>query len=311
MVRKITVIGGGYVGEHTAQALMLQELAQEVVLIDVVEDMPQGKALDQRQSASVWGTDTKVTGTNDWADTAGSDIVIHTAGRPRKPGMSRDDLLEANVAIVRPCMEQVKTLSPNAIVIMVANPLDAMTYVAKQVLGFPKNRIFGMAGILDTARFRAFIAMETGVSVRDIQAMVLGGHGDTMVPLPRFTTIAGLPLSHWVSEEKIAAMVDRAAKGGGEIVKLLKFGSAYYAPSAGAVEMAEAIVKNSHRVLPCCAYLEGEYGYEGIYMGVPLVLGENGIEKIIEYPFNDAEKAMFAKSVDATKGLLEDVKKFL
>ncbi|MCB2213284.1 malate dehydrogenase [bacterium] len=311
MVRKITVIGGGYVGEHVAQGLMLQELAQEVVLIDVVEDMPQGKGLDQRQSAPVWGKDTKVTGTNDWADTKGSDIVIHTAGRPRKPGMSRDDLLEANVAIVRPCMEQVKTLSPDATVIMVANPLDAMTYVAKQTLGFPKNRIFGMAGILDTARFRAFIAMETGVSVRDIQAMVLGGHGDTMVPLPRFTTIAGLPLEHWVSKDKIDAMVERAAKGGGEIVKLLKFGSAYYAPSAGAVEMAEAIVKNSHRVLPCCAFLEGEYKHEGIYMGVPVILGENGIDKIIEYPFNDTEQAMFDKSVEATKGLLEDVKKFL
>ena len=311
MVKKITVVGGGYVGEHTAQGLMLQELAQEVVLIDVVEDMPQGKGLDQRQSAPVWGKDTKVTGTNDWADTAGSDIVIHTAGRPRKPGMSRDDLLEANVAIVRPCMEKVRELSPNAIVIMVANPLDAMTYVAKQVLGFPKERIFGMAGILDTARFRAFIAMETGVSVRDIQAMVLGGHGDTMVPLPRFTTIAGLPLAHWVSQDKIDAMVDRAAKGGGEIVKLLKFGSAYYAPSAGAVEMAEAIVKNSHRVLPCCAYLEGEYNHSGIYMGVPIVVGENGVEKIVEYPFNADEQAMFDKSVEATKGLLEDVKKFL
>jgi len=311
MVKKITVVGAGYVGEHTAQGLMLQELAQEVVVIDVVEDMPQGKGLDQRQSAPVWGKDTRVTGSNDWADTAGSDIVIHTAGRPRKPGMSRDDLLEANVAIVRPCMEKVRELSPNAIVIMVANPLDAMTYVAKQVLGFPKERVFGMAGILDTARFRAFIAMETGVSVRDIQAMVLGGHGDTMVPLPRFTTIAGLPLEHWVSKEKIDAMVARAAAGGGEIVKLLKFGSAYYAPAAGAVEMAEAIVKNNNRVLPCCAYLEGEYGHHGIYMGVPIIIGEKGVHKIVEYPFNADEQAMFDKSVEATKNLLEDVKKFI
>lgn len=311
MVKKITVVGAGYVGEHTAQGLMLQELAEEVVLLDVVEDMPQGKGLDQRQSAPVWGKDTKLVGSNDWQDTAGSDIVIHTAGKPRKPGMSRDDLLEANVAIVRPCMEKVKELSPDAIVVMVANPLDAMTYVAKQVLGFPKERVFGMAGILDTARFRAFIAMETGVSVRDIQAMVLGGHGDTMVPLPRFTTIAGLPLEHWVSKDKIDAMVDRAAKGGGEIVKLLKFGSAYYAPAAGAVEMAEAIVKNNHRVLPCCAYLEGEYGQDGLYMGVPIVIGSEGIHKIVEYPFNDDEKALFEKSAEATKGLIEDVKKFL
>jgi malate dehydrogenase len=311
MVKKVTVVGAGYVGEHTAQALMLQELAQEVVLIDVVEDMPQGKGLDQRQSAPVWGKDTKVIGTNDWADTAGSDIVIHTAGRPRKPGMSRDDLLEANIAIVRPCMEKVKELSPNAIVIMVANPLDAMAYVALKVTGFEPHRVFGMAGILDTARFRAFIAMETGVSVRDIQAMVLGGHGDTMVPLPRFTTIAGLPLEHWVSKDKIDAMVKRAAGGGGEIVKLLKFGSAYMAPAIGAVEMAEAIVKNSRRVLPCCAYLQGEYGHEGIYMGVPMIVGSNGVEKIIEYPFNDEEQALFDNSVEAVKGLIADVQKFI
>ncbi|MDP8208672.1 MAG: malate dehydrogenase [Candidatus Electryonea clarkiae] len=311
MVKKITVIGAGYVGEHVAQALMLQELTEEVVLIDVLEDMPQGKGLDQRQSSTVWGTDTKVTGTNDWADTADSDIVIHTAGRPRKPGMSRDDLLNANVEIVRPCMEKVKEFSPDAIVIMVANPLDAMAYVALKVTGFPSNRVFGMAGILDTARFRAFISMETGVSVRDIQAMVLGGHGDTMVPLPRFTTIAGLPLSHWVSQDKIDAMVKRAAGGGGEIVKLLKFGSAYMAPAAGAVEMAEAIIKNSKRVLPCCCWLQGEYGHNDIYMGVPIIIGENGVEKIIEYPFNDEEQASFDHSVDAVKGLLADVAKFL
>lgn len=311
MVKKITVIGAGYVGEHVAQGLMLEELAQEVILLDVVEDLPQGKALDQRQSASVWGKDSKLTGTNDWADTANSDIVIHTAGRPRKPGMSRDDLLEANVAIVKPCMEQVKKFSPNAIVIMVANPLDAMTYVAYNTLGFPKNRVFGMAGILDTSRFRTFIAMETGVSIRDIQAMVLGGHGDSMVPLPRFTTIGGLPLEHWVSKEKIDAMVERAAKGGGEIVKLLKFGSAYYAPSMGAVEMAESVVKNNRRVLPCCAYLDGEYGHKDIYMGVPIIIGENGVERVVEYPFNEEEQAMFDKSVEATKSLIADVKKFM
>ncbi len=311
MLKKITVIGAGYVGEHTAHALMIHELAEEVVLIDVIEDMPQGKGLDQRQSSPVWGKDTKITGTNGWEDTAGSDLVIHTAGRPRKPGMSRDDLLEANVAIVKPCMEQVKKLSPKAIVIMVANPLDAMAYVAIKVTGFPRERVFGMAGILDTARFRAFIAMKTGVSVRDIQAMVLGGHGDTMVPLPRFTTIAGLPLEHWVSKDEIDAMVKRTAGGGGEIVKLLKFGSAYYAPAAGVVEMAEAIVKNSHRVLPCCAFLDGEYGHKGIYMGVPIILGCNGVERIVEYPLNDEEQALFDGSVEAVKGLLADVQKFI
>ncbi len=311
MLKKITVIGAGYVGEHTAHTLMIHELAEEVVLIDVIEDMPQGKGLDQRQSSPVWGKDTKTTGTNSWEDTAGSDLVIHTAGRPRKPGMSRDDLLEANVAIVKPCMEQVKKLSPKAIVIMVANPLDAMAYVAIKVTGFPRERVFGMAGILDTARFRAFIAMKTGVSVRDIQAMVLGGHGDTMVPLPRFTTIAGLPLEHWVSKDEIDAMVKRTAGGGGEIVKLLKFGSAYYAPAAGAVEMAEAIVKNSHRVLPCCAFLNGEYGHKDIYMGVPIILGRNGVERIVEYPLNDEEQALFDGSVEAVKGLLADVQKFI
>lgn len=311
MVKKITVVGAGYVGEHVAQGLMQLELAEEVVMIDVVEDMPQGKGLDQTQSAPVWGKDTPVIGTNDWQDTASSDIVIHTAGRPRKPGMSRDDLLEANVAIVRPCMEKVKQLSPDAIVVMVANPLDAMAYTALKVTGFPPERVFGMAGILDTARFRAFIAMETGVSVRDIQAMVLGGHGDTMVPLPRFTTIAGLPLENWVSKDKIDAMVKRAAGGGGEIVKLLKFGSAYMAPAAGVVEMAEAIVKNNKRVLPCCAWLQGEYGYKDIYMGVPIILGAKGVEKIVEYPFNDEEKALFDNSVKAVKGLIEDLKKFL
>lgn len=273
MVKKITVIGAGHVGEHTAQDLALLELAEEVVLIDVIEDMPQGKALDMWESAPVLYKDTKMTGTNDWKDTAGSDIVIHTAGRPRKPGMSRDDLLEANVAIVKPCMEKVKEFSPDAIVIMVANPLDAMAYVALKTLGFPRERVFGMAGILDTARFRSFIALETGVSVRDIQAMVLGGHGDTMVPLPRFTTIGGLPLEHWMSQERIEALVKRTAGGGGEIVKLLKTGSAYYAPAAGAVEMAEAIVKNSGRLLPCCAYLQGEYGYSDVFMGVPMILG--------------------------------------
>ncbi|MBZ0264283.1 malate dehydrogenase [bacterium] len=311
MVKKITVIGAGHVGEHVAQGLANLELAEEVVIVDVVEDLPQGKSLDMRQSMPVLGKDTKIIGTNGYEETKDSNIVIHTAGRPRKPGMSRDDLLEANVAIVRPCMEQIKKTSPNAIVIMVANPLDAMAFVALKATGFPRERVIGMAGILDTARYRAFIAMETGMSVRDIQAMVLGGHGDTMVPLPRFTTIGGLPLAHWMSQEKIDAIVKRTAGGGGEIVKLLKTGSAYYAPAAGAVEMAEAIVKNSGRLLPCACYLKGEYGHNDIYMGVPTVLGEEGLRKIVEYPFNDEEQAMFDHSVDAVKGLLADVGKFL
>jgi len=311
MVKKITVIGAGHVGEHTAQGLASHELAEEVVLIDVIEDMPQGKALDMYQSAPVLYKDTKLTGSNSFESIARSDIVIHTAGRPRKPGMSRDDLLEANVAIVKPCMEEVRKYCPNAIVIMVANPLDAMTYVALKTLRFPKERVFGMAGILDTARFRAFISMETGVSVRDIQAMVLGGHGDTMVPLPRYTTIAGLPLEHWMSPERVEALVKRTAGGGGEIVKLLKTGSAYYAPAAGTVEMAEAIVKNSGRLLPCCAYLNGEYGYKDVYMGVTIILGREGIRKIVEYPFNAAEKALFDNSVKAVIDLLKAVEKYL
>ena len=311
MVKKITVVGAGHVGEHVAQGLMHLELAEQIVLLDVVQDLPQGKGLDMSQSAPVLGKDSKIIGTNRWSDTRNSDIVIHTAGRPRKPGMSRDDLLASNTAIVAPCMEQVKKLSPKAIVIMVANPLDAMTYVALKITGFPKHRVFGMAGILDTARFRTFISMETGVSVRDIQAMVLGGHGDTMVPLPRFTTIAGLPLEHWMKKDRIDAIVDRARKGGGEIVKLLKTGSAYYAPAAGAVEMAEAIVKNSHRVLPVCAYLSGEYKTKDMYMGVPVILGSKGIEQIVQYPFNAAEQAMFKESVKATKGLLRAVEKFI
>jgi malate dehydrogenase len=311
MLKKVTVVGAGHVGEHVAQGLMIHDLAEEVVLLDVVDDMPQGKGLDMRQSTPVWGKDAKLVGTNSWKDTKGSDLVIHTAGRPRKPGMSRDDLLEANVNIVRPCMEQVKDKSPDAIVIMVANPLDAMTWVAKRVTGFSPKRVFGMAGILDTSRFRTFISMETGISVRDIQAMVLGGHGDTMVPLPRFTTIGGLPLKHWMDDKKIKAIVDRARKGGGEIVKLLKTGSAYYAPAVGAVEMAEAVAKNSHRLLPGSAWLTGQYGHKSIYMGVPLIIGRKGVEKIVEYPFNKSEQKLFDKSVEATKGLLEDVKKFL
>ncbi|MBC8455872.1 malate dehydrogenase [bacterium] len=293
---KITVIGGGHVGEVTAQRIAEKELAKEVVLLDIIDGMPQGKSLDLYESAPVEGFDAKMTGTNDYADTANSDIIVITAGLARKPGMSRDDLLQKNVEIVGGCTEQVVKYSPNSIIIVVSNPLDTMCYVALKKSGFPRERVIGMAGILDTARFRSFIAMELEVSVRDIQAMVLGGHGGTMVPLPRYATIAGIPLPQLMSNEKIEELVERTRNGGAEIVKLLKTGSAYYAPSAAAVEMTEAIVKDSNRVLPCSAWLTGEFGLNDLYMGVPVKLGKGGIKEIIEVELNDAERAGLEKS---------------
>ena len=293
---KITVIGGGHVGEVTAQRIAEKELAKEVVLLDIIDGMPQGKSLDLYESAPVEGFDAKMTGTNDYADTANSDIIVITAGLARKPGMSRDDLLQKNVEIVGGCTEQVVKYSPNSIIIVVSNPLDTMCYVALKKSGFPRERVIGMAGILDTARFRSFIAMELEVSVRDIQAMVLGGHGGTMVPLPRYATIAGIPLPQLLSDEKIEELVERTRNGGAEIVKLLKTGSAYYAPSAAAVEMTEAIVKDSNRVLPCSAWLTGEFGLNDLYMGVPVKLGKGGIKEIIEVELNDAERAGLEKS---------------
>ena len=281
MRNKITVIGGGFVGEHVAVGCAQKELG-DVVLLDILEGVPQGKGLDLFESSPVEGFDADVRGTNDYLETAGSDVVVITAGLARKPGMSRDDLLRKNAEIVRTCAENVRTKSPDAIVIVVSNPLDVMAYVAKSVTRFPKERVIGMAGILDTARFRSFIAQELGVSVESISALVLGGHGDSMVPLPRLTTVGGIPLTELCSPERIDALVKRTAGGGGEIVALLKTGSAYHAPAASVVEMVESILRDKRKILPCAAWLEGEYGIHGVFVGVPVMLGTRGIEKVYE-----------------------------
>src|SRR5689334_838109 len=282
MVNKITVVGAGNVGATTAQRIAERELARTVVMVDVVEGVPQGKGLDQWQSAPIEGFDSRIVGTNGYDETSGSDLVIITAGIARKPGMSRDDLLNTNAGIVRDVSQQIKRSSPNAIVIVVSNPLDVMCYVAKEVTGFPRERVIGMAGALDTARYRAFLADACDVSRKDIQAMVLGGHGDTMVPLISYTTVSGIPITKFLDKGKLDAIVDRTRNGGAEIVKHLKTGSAYYAPSAGAVQMAEAIVKDHKRILPCAAWLEGEYGMKDLFLGVPVKLGRKGMEKVIE-----------------------------
>jgi malate dehydrogenase len=295
---KITVIGAGNVGATTALMLAQKQLAKEIVLLDILEGIPQGKGLDMYQTAPVEGYDTLVHGTEDYKDTANSDLVVMTAGLARKPGMSRDDLLAANTKIVKDAISQAAAKSPKALLLIVSNPLDVMTYVALKVSKFPHQRVFGMAGILDTARLRAFVAMELNVSVRDISAMVLGGHGDTMVPLPRFTTVGGIPITELMPKERVDAIMERTRGGGAEIVKFLKTGSAYYAPSAAVAEMADSIVKDRKRVLPCCAWLTGQYGEKDVYMGVPCVLGSGGVERILEMPLNDEEKALFKKSVD-------------
>jgi malate dehydrogenase len=304
MRKKITVIGGGNVGANCALRIAGKELA-DVVLVDVVEGVPQGKALDILQSGPVEGYDVEVTGSNDYAPTANSDIVIITAGLARKPGMSRDDLLIANTAIMKDATSKAVAVSPNAILIIVSNPLDAMCHVAYSVSGFPKHRVVGMAGVLDTARFRTFIAAELQVSVENVTAVVLGGHGDTMVPLVRLSNVSGIPLTELLSEEKLKELVTRTQNGGAEIVKHLKTGSAYYAPSAAAVEMAESIIKDKKKVLPCAAYLEGEYGINGLYVGVPVKLGANGIEKIYEIKLSAEETAMLQKSAAAVKELVD------
>ncbi len=311
---KISVIGAGYVGATTAQRLVEAELG-DVVLLDVIEGIPQGKGLDMLQSGPVYGFDTRIVGTQDYKDTENSDIVIITAGFPRKPGMSRDDLLYKNFDIVKPVTENVCKYSPNCIIIVVTNPLDAMTYVAYKVSGFPKNRVMGMAGILDSARFSTFIAMELNVSVENIQAMVLGGHGDEMVPLPSYTTVAGIPVTHFLSKEKLDALIERTRKGGGEIVALLgKAGvpgapsSAYYTPSAAVHLMVDAILKDKKKILPCSAYVEGEYGISGTFLGVPVKLGSNGIEQIIEVQLTPEEKAALEKSANAVKSLIQIMK---
>ena len=301
MVNKITVVGAGNVGATTAQRLAEKELAQLVVMVDVVEGVPQGKALDQWETAPIEAFDTRVIGTNGYEETADSDIVIITAGIARKPGMSRDDLLNTNAGIVKQVSEQVKRTSRNAIIIMVSNPLDVMCYVAKQVTGFPRERVLGMAGVLDTARYRSFLAEALDVSVEDIQAMVLGGHGDTMVPLISYTTVSGIPVTQLMDKKTLDAIVDRTRNGGAEIVKFLKTGSAYYAPSAAAVQMAEAIVHDKKRVLPCAAWLEGEYGMSGLFLGVPCKLGRRGLEQIIEVELTSKERIDLGKSAEAVR----------
>jgi malate dehydrogenase len=301
MVNKITVVGAGNVGATTAQRLAEKELARRVVLVDIQEGIPQGKGLDQWESAPIEGFDTRVTGTNTYEETAGSEIVVVTAGIARKPGMSRDDLLNTNAGIVKQVSENIRDTSPDAIIIVVSNPLDVMSYVAKQVTGFPRERVLGMAGALDTARFRSFIAEALDVSVRDIQAMVLGGHGDTMVPLISCTSVSGIPVTQLMSAEKLQAIVDRTRAGGAEIVKYLKTGSAYYAPSAAAVQMCEAIVRDQKRILPCAAWLEGEYGMSGLFLGVPCKLGRAGLEQILEVELTLEERDALAKSAEAVR----------
>src|ERR687890_1429335 len=301
MVNKITVVGAGNVGATAAQRIAEKELARRVVMVDVVEGIPQGKGLDQWQSAPIEGFDSRLIGTNGYDETAGSDIVIITAGIARKPGMSRDDLLNTNAGIVRSVSEQVKATSPNAIVIVVSNPLDVMCYVAKEVTGFPRERVIGMAGVLDTARYRAFLAEALDVSVRDIQAMVLGGDGDTMVPLISYTSVSGIPITQLMPKAALDAIVDRTRNGGAEIVKHLKTGSAYHAPPAGAVQMAEAIVLDQKRILPCAAWLQGEYGMRDLYLGVPCKLGRRGLEKVIEVQLTAEERASLGKSADAVR----------
>ncbi len=301
MVNKITVVGAGNVGATAAQRIAGKELARHVVMVDVAEGVPQGKGLDQYQSAPIEGFDSLVIGSNGYDESAGSDIVVITAGIPRKPGMSRDDLVNTNAGIMKAVCEQVKRTSPNAIVIVVSNPLDVMCYVAKEVTGFPRERVIGMAGVLDTARYCAFLAMAMDVSVKDIRAMVLGGHGDTMVPLVSYTSVSGIPVTQLLDKPTLDAIVQRTRDGGAEIVKYLKTGSAYYAPSAGAVQMVEAIVNDQKRILPCAAWLDGEYGMSGLYLGVPCKLGRNGLEKVIEVDLSADERAALEKSAQAVR----------
>jgi malate dehydrogenase len=308
MDKKVTVIGAGNVGATAAQRLAEKELC-DVVLIDIIEGVPQGKALDLAEAAPIEKHDAQLTGANTYEPSAGSDIVIITAGIPRKPGMSRDDLINTNAGIVRNVAQQVAKLSPEAILIIVSNPLDAMCHVALNASGFPKQRVIGMAGVLDSARFRTFIARELNVSVENTHAFVLGGHGDTMVPLPRFSTVAGIPITELMSAERIDALVQRTANGGAEIVSLLKTGSAYYAPASAAVEMAEAILKDKKKILPCAAYLQGEYGFQDLFIGVPVKLGSKGVEEIIQIKLTSAEQTALAKSAAAVEELKKTLRK--
>ncbi len=304
MRSKITVVGAGFVGSTLVQRLAERDYA-DIVMFDIVPNMPQGKALDMLQAGPVLGYDSLVTGTNDYADTANSNIVVVTSGFPRKPGMTRDDLIKKNQEIVGQVTEQVVKYSPNCIMIMVTNPLDAMAQLAYHVSGFPRNRIMGMAGVLDTARFRTFIAQEVGASVRDVQAYVLGGHGDTMVPLARMCTVAGVPISQLISSERIEQIVQRTRDGGAEIVKLLGTGSAYFAPSASVLQMVDAILLDKKMIMPCAVYLQGEYGIRDLFVGVPAKLGAEGVEQVVEVELSESEQALLRKSADAVKELVE------
>ncbi len=296
-------------GASCAEYIAMKNFASEVVLLDIRENFAEGKALDLMQTATLNGFDTRISGsTNDYSKTAGSDVVVITSGIPRKPGMTREDPIKINAKITRDCISKAAPLSPKAVIIMVNNPLDTMVYLARQVSGFPKERVIGQAGVLDAARYRTFIAMETGVSVEDIQAMLMGGHGDEMVPLPRFTTIGGIPVTDFIPAGRLDEIVERARKGGGEIVNLLKTGSAYYAPAAATVQMVEAVVRDKNRVLPAACYLEGEYGLNDMYFGVPCVLGAGGVKKVIQLNLNADEKALVAASAAAVKSSIEALK---
>ncbi|HOB76444.1 MAG TPA: malate dehydrogenase [Phycisphaerae bacterium] len=307
---KITVIGAGNVGATCAHWAAAKELG-DVVLVDIVEGLPQGKALDLRQASPIEGFDSDIIGTNTYEPTADSDVIIITSGLARKPGMSRDDLLAKNVQIVKEVTQQAVRHSPNAILIVVSNPLDAMVYTAWKVSGFPAHRVMGQAGVLDTARYRTFIAMELGCSVEDIQALLLGGHGDDMVPLPSYTSVSGIPVTSLIPRDRLDAIVERTRKGGGEIVNLLKTGSAYYAPAAASVQMAEAIIKDKRRILPVAAYCDKEYGIGGYFVGVPAMLGRNGVEKVLEVPLSDEERAAFNVSIGHVKELVAQAEKML
>lgn len=306
MEKKVTVVGAGNVGATAAQRLAEKSLC-DVVLVDIAEGLPQGKALDLAEAAPIEKHDSRLVGTNDYELTAGSDIVIITAGIPRKPGMSRDDLIKTNAGIMKSVVENVAKHSPEAVLIIVSNPLDAMCHIAFETSGFPKNRVLGMAGVLDSARFRCFIAEELDVSVENTHAFVLGGHGDTMVPLPRYSTVAGIPITELMDKDRIEALVERTRTGGAEIVSLLKTGSAFYAPASAAVEMAESILQDRKKILPCAVYLEGEYGIDGLFIGVPVKLGKTGIEKIIEITLTEEEDQALKKSADAVRSLVDEM----
>jgi malate dehydrogenase len=305
--KKIALIGAGQIGGNLALLAAQKELG-DVVLYDVVEGVPQGKALDLMQARAMDGYDVRITGTNKYDEVAGADVVIVTAGVPRKPGMSREDLLGVNIKIMRDVAGNLKEKCPNAFVIVISNPLDAMVYAMKQITGFPKERVVGMAGVLDTSRFRLFVAEELNVSIQDVQALVLGGHGDDMVPVTRMCSVGGVPLERLLSKERLGAIVDRTRKGGGEIVALLKTGSAFYAPATSAIAMAESYLRDKKRVLPCAALLQGEYGINGYYMGVPVAIGSGGVEKILEIELTPDEKAMFQKSFQSVKKTVDEIK---